>query len=77
MHQQDQYYWNPNSDYVSTSEANSKLASKASRETSDQQSGHQIKHVHPHLHQHLIGKLPEERERYCNNIWSKVINEFN
>jgi hypothetical protein len=42
----------------------------------DQQSGHQVKCVYPYSYQHLMKKLPEERERYWNNIRSNINDEF-
>jgi hypothetical protein len=36
--------------------------------TGDQQSGHQFECIYPYSLQRLMKKLPEERERYWNNI---------
>jgi hypothetical protein len=46
------------------------------RHPGDQQSGHQIKCVYSDSYQHLMKKLPEERERYWNNIQSDIDAEF-
>jgi hypothetical protein len=58
--------YTPNS--FSTSDADTKPTSETTCDNSDQQPGHQIKYVNPHSYQHLMKKLPEERERYWNNI---------
>jgi hypothetical protein len=75
MYQQRQ---NPNSNSVSTSYASSEPQSEAPHKSGELQSGHQIQRAHSNQHPHLnlIGKLPEERERYWNNIRIKNIDKF-
>jgi hypothetical protein len=61
---------------IGTSPGSSQPTSETHRDTSDQQPGHQIKCVNAHSYQHLMKKLPEERERYWNNIESDINDEF-
>jgi hypothetical protein len=61
---------------IGSTYADSQPTPDPSRYTGNQQSGHQIKCVHSNPHQHLIRKLPEERERYWNNIQSNIDDEF-
>jgi hypothetical protein len=56
--------------------ADSQPTTDSSRHPGDQQSGHQIKCVYSNSHQHLMKKLPEERERYWNNIQSDTNDKF-
>jgi hypothetical protein len=62
---------------VSTSDAKTESASETSHEPGDQQPGHQVERFHPYSYQHHMKKLPEERERYWNNIQSDINDEFN
>jgi hypothetical protein len=68
MLQQTKPYRGYTPDSFSTSDADTKPTSETTCDTSDQQPGHQIKCVNPHSYQHLMKKLPEERERFWNNI---------
>jgi hypothetical protein len=61
---------------IGTSHAGLKPTSEAHRDTDDQQPGHQINCVNPYSYQHLMKKLPEERERYWNNIRCDINDEF-
>jgi hypothetical protein len=61
---------------IGTSPADSQSTSETHRNTGDQQPDHQIKCVNPHSYQHLVKKLPEERERYLNNIRRNINDEF-
>ena len=72
MFQHHSSYGSKPSSTVGPTNAGSKPTSTTTRPTGDQQPGHQVKRVHPHSHQHLVKKLPEERERYWNNISSDI-----
>jgi hypothetical protein len=56
--------------------ADSQPTPDSSRYPGNQQSGHKIKRVYSDSYQHLMKKLPEERERYWNNIQSNISDEF-
>jgi hypothetical protein len=58
---------------VSTSHASLSPTSETHQDNSDQQPGQQIKCINPYPYQHFIKKLPQERERYWNNIQSDII----
>jgi hypothetical protein len=76
MFQQNRPWGANTSGTVGTSSAGFKPTSETHRDTGDQQPGHQIKCVNPYSYQHLMMKLPEERERYWNNIQSDINDEF-
>jgi hypothetical protein len=69
-------YGGTSSGTIGSTHADSQPTPDSPRYTGDQQSGHQIKRVHSHSHQHLVKKLPEDRERYWNNIQSNIDNQF-
>jgi hypothetical protein len=76
MFRQTKFYRGTISSTFGTPYAISQSTTETPHSTSNQQSGHQIKCVYPYSYQNLMKKLPEERERYWNNIRSDINDEF-